>query len=699
MKPWHYVLFFLLLILCTAAALPLRAQTVIFVDKDAEGAANGSSWTDAYTTLQDALDEAAFGQGNIELWIAEGTYKPNRRTDSGDARTATFSLLNGVAIYGGFVGGEASRSDRNADPAINGTTISGDIGTVGFAGDDAYHVLTGSGTDASAVLDGFTITKGRANGSDFDERDGAGMYNDDGSPTLANCLFLDNTAQDDGGGLYNWNGSSPTITDCTFQNNTAEFGGGGMDNGFDSNPRLEDVTFLANSAGFAGGGISNVSNRPTLINVVFESNFSGFTGGALDNSFNADAVLVNVRFTGNEADNWGGAMSNDDSDPTITNAVFSGNKATDGGAIHNDKSSPVITNATFSGNVAKGDFGGGDGGAIFNTDNSLPQIRNSILWNSSATGSGDQLFIDDSSQPLVGHSIIEGGLPSGAFDEGNNKTQDPQFETDVDPSNAPTTAGDLRILTDGSPVLDAGSDGQLPVDQFDLDGDGDTSEPLPVDIGGMSRVVDNNADGTPTVDIGAYEAPSTVLPVELVSFEVVRHRHGAILTWRTASETNNAGFHVERSIGEGKTFETVGFVGGAGTTSAPQQYSFSNEQLPFTARRLVYRLRQVDIDGSSELSEEVELDLRRTDKLTLHAPFPNPFREQATIRYELPRDTEAQIDIYDALGRRVKTLLSGRHEAGRGELTFRPQGLSSGTYFLRLQTREASLTQRIAVVQ
>jgi len=472
-----------------------------------------------------------------------------------------------------------------------------------------------------------------------------------------------------------------------------------MDNGYDSSPQLEDVTFVANSAGLVGGAMSNFANSPTLVNAVFESNFSGFTGGALYNSLNADPVLSNVRVAGNEADDWGGAMSNDDSDPSVTNAVFSGNKATDGGAIHNERSSPRIVNASFSGNRAEGDFGGGDGGAIFNEDNSLPQITNSILWSNSAVGTGNQLFIDDSSQPLVGHSIVEGGLPSGAFDGGNNKTQNPQFEIAVDPNDAPTTTGNLRILTDGSPVLDAGDESQLPTDQFDLDDDGDTSEPLPVDIDGAFRVVDNNADETPAVDMGAYEAPSTVLPVELVSFEVLRQRDGVTLRWETASETNNAGFHIERSAGEGTSFETVGFVEGAGTTSVPRKYSFSNAQLPFTATRLVYRLRQVDFDGSFALSEAVEVDLRQIDRLALHAPFPNPVHGDVTIRYELPRSAEAQIDIYDTLGRRVRTLFSGRREAGRGELTFRPQGLSGGTYFIRLQTRGRSLTRSLTVVQ
>ena len=142
-----------------------------------DGAAgNGcASWADACPDLQTALGQAV---GGDEIWVAEGTYRPTTSSD----RAATFQLKSGVALYGGFAGTETLRSER--DLVTHMTTLSGDIGTLGAATDNSYHVMTGSGADATAVLDGFTITGGNADGS-APHNSGGGMYNSSGSPTVA----------------------------------------------------------------------------------------------------------------------------------------------------------------------------------------------------------------------------------------------------------------------------------------------------------------------------------------------------------------------------------------------------------------------------------------------------------------------------------------------------------------------------------
>jgi hypothetical protein len=171
-----------------------------YVDANATGANNGLSWTDAFNYLQDAL---AVAQEADHIWVAEGVYKPDANTaepnGSGD-RQATFQLKNGMAIYGGFAGGETKLSQR--DWEAHETILSGDIGTPDVSTDNSYHVVTGSGTDPNAVLDGFTITAGNANGTGEDEN-GAGMHNNSGSPTVVNCTFSRNSAADVGGGMYN----------------------------------------------------------------------------------------------------------------------------------------------------------------------------------------------------------------------------------------------------------------------------------------------------------------------------------------------------------------------------------------------------------------------------------------------------------------------------------------------------------------
>ena len=171
------------------------------------------------------------------------------------------------------------------------------------------------------------------------------------------------------------------------------------------------------------------------------------------------------------------------SNPTLTNVAVSGNSATDsGGGMFNTSSSPTLTNVTINGNSADN-----SGGGMFNEVNSNPQTRNSIVW-----GNGSTAIVNNASAPAFSYSLIEGGVPSGATDGGNNLNTDPLFVTPINPANAPTTAGDLRLRA-GSPAIDAGND--------------DVTNPvLPTtDRDGNPRRLDGNLDGVVRVDMGAYE--------------------------------------------------------------------------------------------------------------------------------------------------------------------------------------------------
>ena len=183
LKTWLLMSVFLLGMVSTAVGQS------IFVDAAATGSNDGTSWTNAFKYLQDALTVS--GPAN-EIWVAQGTYKPDAHianpTGTGD-RTATFQLKNGVAICGGFAGGETNLDER--DWETNETTLSGNIGVAGINTDNSYHVVTGSETDETAVLDGFTITAGYADGSST-QGDGGGIYNYFGDPTLINCTFSGN---------------------------------------------------------------------------------------------------------------------------------------------------------------------------------------------------------------------------------------------------------------------------------------------------------------------------------------------------------------------------------------------------------------------------------------------------------------------------------------------------------------------------
>ena len=149
----------LFLVSALAFGLPLAAtaQPILYVDADASGADDGSSWTNAFEELDEALDAAESG---AQIWVAEGVYYP---TDDPE-RAESFFLKSGVAVYGGFTGTETSLDQRTADPDENGCVLSGDIGAEDDDSDNSYHVIIAAGVDDTAVLDGFLVTGGNADG-------------------------------------------------------------------------------------------------------------------------------------------------------------------------------------------------------------------------------------------------------------------------------------------------------------------------------------------------------------------------------------------------------------------------------------------------------------------------------------------------------------------------------------------------------
>jgi parallel beta-helix repeat protein len=332
------------------AAANASAATV-YVKHDATGANNGSSWADAYTTLQPAITAATSGD---EVWVATGTYKPTSYPNGGStSRYMHFSLKNGVAVYGGFAGTETLLSERNisANPVI----LSGDIGFTGTASDNCYHVFyhpSGLSLDATAILDGVNVTAGYADKYDASPYNaGGGICNFFSSPTITNCTFRENHAYT-GGGIFN-SSSSPAITNCTFSNNT----------------------------GYKGGaGIYNSASSP---------------------------VVVCSTFNGNTADSGGGIYNSSSSSPTLTNCTFSKNAATyeTGGGIYNSSSSsPTLINCTFSGNTAA-DIAVGAGDGIYNDGASSPIVKNCIFW-----GSATQIARGN---PILTYCVVQGGFPGG----------------------------------------------------------------------------------------------------------------------------------------------------------------------------------------------------------------------------------------------------------------------------------------------
>ena len=360
---------FLLGMVCPAAA------GKIIVDADAPGANNGSSWVDAYKYLQDALADANSGD---EIHVAEGIYTPDSNSaepsGSGD-RTATFQLVNGVTINGGYAGfGELDPNVRDIEAYE--TILSGDLNGDDIDVDDpydllneptrfenSYHVVNGSNTDVNAVLDGLTITGGNINSwGPWQYRDdyGGGMYDEFGRLTISNCTFSGNSARS-GGGMYNFR-SSPTLTSCTFSHNYAFEDGGGMYNHF-SSPSIISCKFRENVAS-SGGGLYNNSSSPTITNCTFSKNEAGGGGGGgggMYNLYNSSPKLSECTFVKNVSKAEGGGISDTSygqphGAATLTNCRFIGNIAVKGGGMFMGRGRPTLTNCMFIGNSA--DFGG-----------------------------------------------------------------------------------------------------------------------------------------------------------------------------------------------------------------------------------------------------------------------------------------------------------------------------------------------------
>jgi hypothetical protein len=550
------------------------AQPVLYVDADVPGPTHdGSSWCSAYLYLQDALTAAEASGGAVtEIRVAEGVYKPDQGTGQtpGD-REVSFQLLNGVALRGGFAGCGAPDPDER-DIAAYETILSGDLedndsdeedSDCCFAhptpgcdnpdceyqicvewgrvyccevtwdewcaqmaaltcsglcapslADNSYHVIDASGADGSAVLDGFTVTAGNADSSTsyYDAR-GAGILNLGGSPTIKKCTIRGNKATFLGSGMFNESGASPNLTDCLFFANRGDFGAG-MGNDMGSSPTLVNCAFIGNRGTLQysfGGGMVNIVSSPTVIGCVFANN-SAFYGGALVNDTLCEPMFFNCRFLANRSLGFGGAVFNtNESDPAMQNCQFIGNSAVEGGAVCGwSENAPQFVNCTFVGNVAS-DIGGG----MLSRSGDRSALTNCILWgNSDSSGTGESAQVysqheNGNGYPVVDYSCIQGGW-TGLGGVGI-VPDDPLF---ADPDGADDILGteddNLRLLP-GSPCIDAGDNEAVPQDSADLDDDGDTTEPIPVDLDWLARFHDDpdtpdTGNGlAPIVDMGAHE--------------------------------------------------------------------------------------------------------------------------------------------------------------------------------------------------
>lgn len=485
-----------------------KNNAILYAAPASGGTGNCSSWENA-CILQTALASSVSGD---QIWVKEGIYKPGMHV------TDTFTLVDGVAVYGGFNGTETILEQRDWETNI--TVLSGDIDnnditdihgvvtdTDNLIGNNAYHVVWSSDVMSNTFLDGFIITGGFANGP-YTQNQGGGLYNYQSNPTLLNITFIGNYAGS-GGGMYN-EYSSPLLLNLIFRDNQAEVGGGMSSVSLGSlslynvmfthntattsggalyieinNTMLTHVTLMENTAGYQGGGIYNLGGDGPMNNVTFKNNHAD-EGGGLFNSRN-NYSLTSVTFHGNTAVR-GGAIYNSTSDPLLQNVLIQDNSATNsGGGIYNFGSDPWLINVTLSNNHAE------TGGGMYNSNVTL-QLINCILWENTAYLSGAQLY-NRFTESTISYSDIQGSGGSGAgwsiilgIDGGGNLDADPLF--------ANAAIGDLHLDL-ASPVIDAGKNVALSI-VTDFDG-----FPRFADI---PAIPDTGSGTPPIIDMGAYEA-------------------------------------------------------------------------------------------------------------------------------------------------------------------------------------------------
>lgn len=590
------------------------------------------------------------------------------------------------------------------------------------------------------------------------EAPGGAIDNSRGTVTVTNCTFRNNASQGDGGAIYNYRGTL-TVTGSAFVTNHAQtyeddmgmtmYGrGGAIFNRTDTDQTLTVVNsvFANNQASGDGGAISNrfghAPEAVTVTNSTFWQNTTGTGGGAINNS-GGDMTLNNIIMagsTGGEPDcENSGTLTFGAGTATLIETDDSINPC-DGNGTHTISGSPQFADATTPAG-ADGTFGTADDGLHLTA--SSPAIGRGTYAPFAPGGVAENTTTD-----VVGNARRFGLKPDlGAYEfdtvaSTNNAIADASGLTGyVDPADFagmvllrsnPATSGGLSFARlDETPSgaglpsgvapftwtvtsdLDADPTYDLILETDDVPGIEDFQSLMiyqsedggqtwgPVDAEGT--IVRQSArnllavEGLTGFSQFAIGSESDALPVELVHFDARRVDDAVLLQWQTASERNNAGFEVQHKAGR-SAWEHVGFVEGAGTTTAAQHYRYRVNRLnPGTHR---FRLRQVDTDGSTRWSPETELTIGLDKAYVVSPPYPNPARGAATVDVIVREAQHVRATLYDALGRKVAVLYDGRLRSNQPKhLRIDGRPMTSGLYFLHIVGDRFTDTRRLTLTR
>lgn len=694
-------------------AFELNAQTTYYVKTDGTGGANtATTWGTASKDLQDVINTAQAGD---KIFVAAGTYLPNRpannlTTIDAANRDNAFVLKNGVNIYGGFVGSEANETQRVAG---NTSILSGDLGgnDVEETGantttymtlnktDNAYHVVLAIAITDNTIFDGFTVTKGDASATALstltvgtkviDRRVGGGIYILESSANFQifsvtatiNRANGDGDATGGGGGGFYINNSSPTIANCTItkcfsmhatpKSNGSNYGSG-MSMVVASSPNITNTIFSDNFSG-SGGAVAINGGSPLFTNCTFKLNRGNVRGGAIDVRASTPKFTACLISENTATGSGGGGVFNYSGRATFLNCIFQKNTAStaNGGAYgsQNGNYGAIFINNTFYdnrnnyGNATTGYSAGVYVNAVgTSTDytDKKTYLYSNLFYGSTAQyntnkNTIDLFVIDPTLIGAINYNIIQ----QTAYTENgtNNKIN-------VNPAFISTTFGHIGFLAPGSasPAKDAGND---------------SDNTALLDFNGRAR-----KNGT--IDIGAVEF-HTVLPVSFISFAAKATNGGAQLNWKVGSETNNKQYILSRSS-DGKNYSLVTKIAGAGTSAKSLNYNFTDKDV--AGGTFYYKLEQEDLDGEINYlaTQVIKIGLAATGV----SVYPNPTKGNATVAV-----SAGNYNKYSVIGLQGNIVLNGNIGSTDTLINLNLSGLATGTYIIKLLGSTGSEYSRV----
>jgi hypothetical protein len=334
MKKWIFII-------VTLLNIQIANSTILYVKFDATGIGNGSSWSNAYITLQEALNVASSG---YEIWVARGTYLPTFDYGlGGGSRYYHFRMIDGVAIYGGFAGTETAISQRNnyGEGEANETILSGDLNSNGLLdNNDVYHIFyhpSGYNLSNTAVLSGFTITLANNNRGWPNNNGGAIFNNQDNKTPLFEELIIKLNYADFGSAIYNYT-CSPILKKCILKDNLSNC----LASDWSSNIEIYNSIIYNNS----GSALTFYQgSNPVINNLLIYDNTSVNGGGAIYFRASCTGTFNNVTITNNNATIDGGGISvTDFSTPVFNNCIIYGNTAPTASDVYITNNSSVTLN-------------------------------------------------------------------------------------------------------------------------------------------------------------------------------------------------------------------------------------------------------------------------------------------------------------------------------------------------------------------